>query len=106
MRRLIAVAVVVATTALLGVSAAGGATKVVRVDDNFFSRGTVTVNKNDYVKWRWVGQDTHNVKGPGFRSAYKVTGTYRRQFKRLGTFNVICELHPNTMKMRVKVVRP
>ena len=43
------------------------ATRTVSVDDNVFKPTSLTVNKNDTVRFRWVGKAPHNVvvtKGP------------------------------------------
>jgi plastocyanin len=45
------------------------------------------------------------VKGPGFKSSVK-TGkgkSYSHTFRARGTFKIICQIHPTTMKTVVKV---
>ena len=110
MRKLIAIAAAALLLALAGAGAAGSATRGVRVEDNYFARGTtvlgtLNVRRNDIVKWTWYGEDPHNVyiKEMRRRSPVQTTGTYRKRFRTRGRFTVICEIHPNTMRMRVRV---
>ena len=109
MRKLIAIAAVALLLALAGAGSAGSATKGVLVDDNAFMRsgkalGTLTIRRNDIVKWTWVGENPHNVYiNSRTRSATQTTGTYRKRFRRAGRYTVLCTLHPNTMRMRVRV---
>lgn len=66
---------------------------------------TVKIRKGGTVKWIWGDGAPHNVKGPGFKSSVK-TGrgkTYSHTFRARGTFKVICQVHPTTMKTIVKV---
>lgn len=97
---------VLATTAL-------AATRTIKVGDNWFVRTsgtpTVTVKKNDTVRWRWVGDSSHNVvvtKGPvKFNSPVRTSGTYRRKLTRRGTYTIVCTIHgkaDQSMKLVVK----
>jgi plastocyanin len=66
---------------------------------------TVKIRKGGTVKWIWGDSAPHNVKGTGFKSAVK-TGkgkSYSHTFRSKGTFKVICQVHPTTMKTTVKV---
>lgn len=103
------------TLALLGVFAATAlaATKTVKVGDNWFLRTsgtpTVTVKKNDTVKWTWVGDSAHNVvvtRGPvRFSSPVKTSGAYKRRMTRRGTYVIVCTIHgkrDQSMKLVVK----
>lgn len=101
MRKLIATLAVMVVLGALAATA-GAATRGVRVDDNFFSPSSVTINKRDIVRWTWVGDNPHNVRGSGFRSETKRSGTYSRRFRSSGTFTVVCTIHPG-MRMRVRV---
>ena len=85
-----------------------GATKTVRVDDDFFSPKTATVKKGDTVRFRWVGENPHNVRvtsGPAkFNSGTpKRSGTYSRKLTRKGTYRIICDVHASTMKGTIRV---
>ena len=103
------------TLALFSVLAATAlaATKTVKVGDNWFLRSsgtpTVTVKKNDIVRWTWVGDSAHNVvvtKGPvKFSSPVKNSGAYRKKMTRRGTYIIVCTIHgkrDQSMKLVVK----
>lgn len=103
------------TAALAGAFAATAfaATKSVTVGDNYFVRSsgtpTVTVKKNDTVRWVWRGDSSHNVvvtRGAvKFKSPVKTSGTYRRKMTRKGTYTIICTIHgksDQSMKLVVK----
>jgi plastocyanin len=85
-------------------TSATSATKVT-VGNNFFKPKTVTIKKGGSVKWVWAGGIPHNVKGPGFKSKTTATKgfTYTHRFTKKGTYNVLCQVHPSQMKMKVKV---
>jgi plastocyanin len=66
---------------------------------------TVTIRKGGSVKWTWTDRAPHNVKGSGFKSrtVAKKGFTYTHRFTKRGTFKVICQVHPTSMKTTVKV---
>jgi plastocyanin len=103
MRKLTALLVVAALLAAIGAVSAFGATKTVqwRVPTN----ATVKIAKGGAVKWVWSDGLPHNVKGPGFSSKTiaKKGFAYSHTFKTKGTFKIICQVHPTTMKTTVKV---
>ena len=69
------------------------------------TKKTVKIRKGGTVKWVWGDSAPHNVKGPGFKSSVK-TGkgkSYSHRFRSKGTFKIICQIHPTTMKTTVKV---
>ena len=89
------------------------ATKTVKVGDNYFVKGsgvpTVTVKKNDTVKWNFAGDRPHNVvvkSGPAkFRSKTMESGSYSKKLTKKGLYTIICEIHgqsDQSMKLRVK----
>jgi len=83
------------------------AATTVKVDDDVFRPGSVTVSKGTTVRWRWVGDDPHNVvvsKGPRhFRSGRKRSGTYSHKMTKRGTYRIVCTIHPGMdMTLRVK----
>ena len=84
---------------------ANGATTV-RVADDIFRPGTLTVRNGTTVVWRWVGESPHNVKvrrGPEkFGSRTKRSGTYRHRMRRGGRYRIVCTIHPG-MAMTLKV---
>jgi plastocyanin len=66
---------------------------------------TVKIKKGGTVKWIWGDGQPHDVKGPGFTSKI-MTGkgkSYSHRFNKKGTFKIICQVHPTTMKTTVKV---
>lgn len=93
--------------------AAFAATTDVKVKDNFFKPDEVTIDKGDQVRWLWRGDNPHNVaiKKPGSRevtrrSAVKTDGKFVHQFRKVGTWRVLCEIHPRKMRMKVNVRAP
>ena len=115
MRKLVVLFIVAATTAALAIPALA-ATRTVRVGDNYFVRDddsvpTVTVKRNDTVRWRFVGDNTHNVtvrRGPvRFRSADMSSGVFRKKLTRVGTYRIYCSIHgADDQSMTLRVRRP
>jgi plastocyanin len=92
------VALVAAVFAVQAFAATGVAWKV-------GTNKTVKIKKGGTVKWTWADGAPHNVKGKGFASKVQ-TGkgkTYSHRFRTKGTFKIICQVHPTTMKTIVKV---
>lgn len=87
--------VALAATGALGVAAipATAATSTILLKDNFFSPKTKTIKKGDTVKFVWKGKAPHNVKGTGYKSAIKRTGSYSRRYTKAGRFNIVCTIH-------------
>src|SRR3954468_15747334 len=102
MRRLAFLLVIASLVAAIAAASAFAATGVTwKVGTN----KTVKIRKGGTVKWVWGDGAPHNVKGPGFASKTQ-TGkgkTYSHRFGKKGTFKVICQVHPTTMKTVVKV---
>jgi plastocyanin len=111
MRKLLILPILVLATLLVGVSPAAAKTRSVKVGDDFFVRKgsapTVSVKKGVTVKWRWTGNDQHNVvvqKGPtSFQSALKTKGTFKKKMRKKGTYTIICNIHAPDMRMKLKV---
>ena len=89
------------------------ATTTVKVKDDFFKPDRVEIKKGDRVKWVWRGDNVHNVaiKKPGTNtivraSEFKTEGRFRHKFRKTGTWKVLCETHPDDMRMKVIVTRP
>ncbi len=89
------------------------ATKSVKVGDDFFVKDggvpTVTVKKNDTVKWNFIGDSPHNVtvkSGPvKFKSKTMTSGSYSKKVTRKGLYTIYCTIHgqsDQSMKLRVK----
>jgi plastocyanin len=84
--------------------------KTVKVGDLFFAPESLRIKQGTMVRFKWVGEQTHNVtksSGPGrhFQSDdFKGPGVhFKRRFKKPGRYRLICSLHPEmTMKLRVK----
>jgi plastocyanin len=125
MRSLIRIAVVVGLVALVvgaltatgvvGALAKGKKPEKVKVLDNFYKPTNVKIKKGKKVSWKW-GQDfnSHNVtlkKGPKGVKKSKFTSQtssaegfkFTKKFKKPGKYNFYCTIHPDIMKMTVKV---
>lgn len=59
---------------------------------NIFTPSSVTVSKGSRVTWKFSGY--HNVKGKGWSSPFKSSGTWSRVFRSAGTFSYRCIIHP------------
>jgi len=110
-KKLLAIVATAAMAAGIAIPAHAAITKNVRVDDDYFVRvgpkPTVTVRKNDTVKWNWRGDVIHNMvvtKGPvKFRSKTIVKGSYSRKMTLRGTYQIVCTIHSGMeMKLVVK----
>jgi plastocyanin len=101
-----------AATGVLAISsgAVGKGTDTVKVGDNFFRPGELTIKKNDKVAWNWIGAEEHNVtkaKGPGKFFESETTNepgvNFAKRFKKTGKYKFICTLHGEMqMTLRVK----
>jgi plastocyanin len=102
MRKLTALfAVVALVTAIVAAQALAATNVAWKVPTN----KTIKIKKGTTVKWIWSDGQPHNVKGPGFKSK-TVTGkgkSYSHRFGSRGTFKIICQVHPTSMKTTVKV---
>ncbi len=112
MRKLAVLVTVPAVTAALAIPALA-ATKSVKVGDNYFVRSsgvpTVTVKRNDTVRWNFAGNRPHNVtvsSGPvKFRSSTRESGSYRKKLTRTGTYRIYCTVHGRDDQSMVLKVR-
>jgi plastocyanin len=115
------IALAVGALAATGVASPLGKRKKpekVKVLDNFYKPDNVKVKKSGKVTWKW-GQDfnQHNVtlkKGPKGVKKSKFTPQttggpqgvgfkFTKKFKKPGKYNFYCTVHPDIMKMTVKV---
>jgi plastocyanin len=106
MRRLALALALVSIVAGTFAAIALGATKTVKMGDNFFFVGSVTVKKGSKVHWTWNTKHKHNVtskKGDKFKSSTGKSGGFTHTFNKKGTFTIICTKHPTQMRMTVKV---
>jgi plastocyanin len=92
-------------SALLAVGAVSAFAATATVKWHVPTNATVKIAKGGTVKWVWTDGQPHDVKGPGFASKTiaKKGFTYSHVFKTKGTFKIICQVHPTTMKTTVKV---
>jgi plastocyanin len=92
-----------------GPTGSAAVTKSVKVTDNHWSRSSLTIHKNDKVKWNWQNTDNrHNVhsdSGPATFHSKTKSGdfSYSHKFTRTGTYSLFCSRHPDDMNMTVKV---
>jgi plastocyanin len=109
--RVARVALVAACAAALLVPAAAGAgrakTHTVEIGSDYYDPGTLTVRKNDRVRFKWIeGLEVHNVtvdKGPKeFHSPLKGSGTWTKRMTTPGRYTLVCTIHDMTMKLVVK----
>jgi plastocyanin len=102
MRKFTALFAVLALVAAIVAAQAFAATNVAwKVGAN----KTVKIGKGGTVNWIWSDGQPHDVKGPGFKSKI-MTGkgkSYSHRFGTKGTFKIVCQVHPTTMKTIVKV---
>jgi plastocyanin len=114
MRKLLIAVAATAAAGGLATTTALAAGRTVKVGDFFFVRDgadtpTVTVSKGTKVTFKWVGTNPHNVhatSGPTkFRSATKGGDDYRfaRTLRKKGTYRLVCDVHPATMRMTLRV---
>ncbi len=112
MRKLLVLVLLAAVTGVLATTAYA-ASRTVKVGDNYFVRSSgkpkVTVRKGTTVRWRFVGEDPHNVvvlSGPQkFRSKIKSSGVFRKKMRRRGTYNIYCSVHGASDQSMKLVVR-
>ena len=99
MKKILALAA--SATVLVAAVPALAATKTVRVDDNVFSPKTLTVKKGTKLKFTWVGDAPHNVRGAGINIGIRRSGSKTVTARRGGT--LVCTIHPGMqMKLRVR----
>jgi plastocyanin len=111
MKKLLTATAVAGLAAVAAIPALG-ATKTVKVGDNYFVRpannATVTIHKGSSLKFVWRGHAPHNVvkrRGPGgaFHSPVKLHGgSWTHKFTRAGTYKLVCTIHSG-MKLTVRV---
>jgi plastocyanin len=102
------VAALVALIVPAGGGAAAGTT--IKLGDNFFSPDKKTVSSGTTVRFKWIGNNDHNVvkqSGPGRNFESEVTNdpgvNYTKKFKKSGRYKILCTIHPDKMKLTLKV---
>ena len=77
------------------------------VSDFSFRNQRVELSAGSVFRWRFLGTERHDVtlaNGPeGLASASVRTGSFSFRFRRKGTYNLYCSLHPTLMTQRVIV---
>lgn len=76
-------------------------TKTVKLKGVVFSPKSITIKKNDRIRFTWAG-GTHNLVGPKVNVPPKRSGTKTVRFTRKGSFKFLCTLHAG-MTVTVKV---
>jgi plastocyanin len=115
-------AAIVAASLAVGATAALAGTKTVKIGDDWFvsstkSNPSVTISKGSKVKFKWTGEDTHNVtlkSAPSgvTKSKFKIddrsSGSKSTPtFTRAGTYKFVCTIHEaEGQKVTVKVKKP
>jgi plastocyanin len=81
------------------------ATKTTTLQDDFFTKGKLTVKKNTTVVWTWKTDDDHTVTDLNGRFGSKQTtkGKFKHKFSKKGKFTVYCLVHPTQMRQRIVV---
>ena len=101
--------VAIAGLALLAGGATGAASTTIKLDDNFFSPDSKSVKKGTKVRFKWVGDNPHNVvkaSGPGGSFSSETTSkpgvNYTKKFKKAGKYKIVCTIHDG-MDLKLKV---
>ena len=68
-----------------------------------FKPKAITVNKGTTVHWKWSSNAPHNVTFSAKRhSSTGSSGSYKRTFKKAGTYRYLCTVHGFHGKVVVK----
>jgi plastocyanin len=81
------------------------ATKTTSLQDDFFTKGKLTVKKGTTVVWKWNTDDEHTVSDINGRwgSGQTSQGAFKHKFAKKGKFTVYCLVHPTVMRQRIVV---
>jgi plastocyanin len=72
--------------------------------DFAFEPDVAELTAGDTVTWTNDGETIHNVKGKGFFSeAINPGDSYEHEFAKPGTYEYLCNLHPDTMQGTIEV---
>jgi plastocyanin len=70
-------------------------TSRVKIVDFRFRPGSLTVSRGDVVRWKNRGSVTHTSTSSSWDSGRIAPGgTFRKRFRRAGTFEYHCSIHP------------
>jgi len=82
----------------------------VGVGNNFYDPARIEIGKGSRLRFRWAGGVPHNVtlrRGPGRQFESETTTeagvNFRHTFDRRGRYSLICTIHPDEMRMTVRV---
>ncbi len=112
MRTSVALIAIVALAALpaLGGVASAAPTTTVKLGDNFFKPASKTIRRGTTVRFKWTGSNPHNVtkrSGPGGSFHSRTTSrdgvNFAKRFTKRGTYKLICTIHPEEMRLTLKV---
>jgi plastocyanin len=103
MRKLLLLTALIAAVFTLPATAA--TTKKVTLQDDFFTKGKVTVKKGTVLHWTWNTDDKHTVTALNGKFGSKETkkGSYKHKFAKKGKFTVYCLVHPTVMRQKIVV---
>jgi plastocyanin len=84
---------------------ATAATRTTSLQDDFFTKGKLTVKKGTTVVWKWHTDDEHTVTDFKGRFGSKQTshGSFKHKFAKKGKFTVYCLVHPEEMRQKIVV---
>jgi plastocyanin len=112
MRASVALIAIVALAALQGLGgvATAAPTTTVKLGDNFFKPTRMTIRRGTKVRFKWTGSNPHNVtkrSGPGGSFKSRTTSqrgvNFVKRFTKRGTYKLICTIHPEEMRLTIKV---
>ena len=70
----------------------------VRIVDNAFRPGSISIDRGTIVKWVNRGDNTHTSTSNSWDSGNISPGeSFRKRFRRRGTFSYHCTIHSNMM---------
>ena len=83
---------------------------LIEVGDLFFGPPNVAVRRGGLLRWRFMGENLHNVtlaNGPRGLSSPNLSREreFRYRFREPGTYRLYCGLHPVSMTSTVRVER-
>ena len=109
-RAALAAAIAIGVAGTAPAAAAPEKPVTVKVGNNFYGPDEVRIHRGSTIRFRWAGGVPHNVTydhGPGkvFRSPTSSDAgvNFRRTFASSGRFQLHCTIHPDEMKLTVRV---
>jgi plastocyanin len=86
--------------------------KTVKVADVEFMPELLKVRQRTLVRFNWVGEMPHDVtksSGPGRQFQSRTTSdpgvNFKRRFRKAGRYRLFCTVHPDQMRMTLRVKR-